>query len=142
MPVQKARQNPAPTEMSRANAAMIAELCAAAEAPTMAATLIREGVTVAEARTRLDVVGQIKSMVDLVKGRPGITASLTTQALAGRLTLAQVRATMIGAMAAADEAIHIDAFKLTGDGQTNGAAASKRSMVALVEKSGMKPVKS
>lgn len=59
-------EEPAPVasvETVKADPAEIAELCASANVATMAAVLIREGVTIDEAKTRINSAGQIRDMV-------------------------------------------------------------------------------
>lgn len=122
----------------------VAELCCAAEQPEMISAMIRDRVTLATARTRLDVLGQIRPMLALSQGRPGITDDLKAKLLSGRFSVAQARDAVLTAMAEADEALgHIDHMRRTGNG--SGGANSREMMRASMEKTiraqGMEPVK-
>lgn len=52
---------------ARADASKIVELCADAGVPKLAASLITEGVTVAQAQERIDAAGEIRQMVGLAR---------------------------------------------------------------------------
>ena len=112
----------------------VAEMCMAAGQPELTAALIAENVTLPQARGRLDVMATIRPMVAMLHGRSGITAEMETEALSGRLTVAQVRERMLDALADADAEIVVDNRRSTGDGAPDGPALMKRSMIEIVEK--------
>ncbi|WP_342640930.1 head maturation protease, ClpP-related [Rhodoligotrophos ferricapiens] len=84
-------------------AAEIAEICTAAGVPQMTATLIKEGVTPAEARIRADTAKQIRATVDLARTAPGIEADLADQFIAQGASIEQVRAQLFEKIATAQQ---------------------------------------
>lgn len=81
----------APAAAAAAEPAAIAELCAANNAAHLAAGLIREGVTLEQAKERINVAGQIRSVVaDARKINPALDTKLADE--------------LIGASASADHA--------------------------------------
>ena len=125
---------PAPVAYTREHFAAIAAACADAGQPEMAARLIAEGVSLPEARTRLDVVPQIQAVLALGRTCPKMTAEFRDKALSGRMTVLQVRTAVLDAMAETDAETVIDNKRLTGTGAPDGPALMKRNMVELIEK--------
>ena len=135
---------------SRADAAEIAEICANGGAPSMTATLIREGVTAAAARERVNAAGQIKDVVALAsKNAPHLAADFADRAIAAGKSVATVKAELFDAMAARSEApeAEVDHHKRAGAGGANHSATtptdarakSKASMQAELKRRGMLP---
>ena len=131
---------------SRADAAEIAEICANGGAPSMTAALIREGVTAAVARDRVNAAGQIRDVVALArKNAPHLAADLADKAIAAGKSVAAVKADLFDAMAAADAAAPVDAHHRAGAGGANRSAGngdstakSKANMLKLVGASAKK----
>ncbi|MCW6506897.1 hypothetical protein [Lichenifustis flavocetrariae] len=113
--------------------ALLADLCIDAEQPMMIATLIRENATVAQARTRLDVLATLRPTMAMVEHRPGITAEIKDRVLSGRLSIAQARTAIFDAMADADEANLVDNKKPTGNGAPDGRTLMRESMLKQIE---------
>ncbi len=133
-PQAKARQPepPAIGDDEPLEPAELFELCLAAEQPDLAPDMIRAKVTLPQARARLDVMANIRPMLAFVDRAPGITAALKTEALSGRLTIAQVRERIFEAMASADESYEVDNKRPAGTAALNSRALAKRSMEKLV----------
>ena len=93
----------------------------AAGAPEMMAAFIRAGVTVGEARARLDIAGRIRELVVLAEGLPGVTPGLIDEAIAGGWSLDRVRGEIFERMAAADAATHVNTIhnNATTSGRTS-----------------------
>lgn len=82
-------------------AADIANLCATAGVPAMAATLIREGATLEQARVRVEGAKQIRAAVELArKGCPQIDANLAETYIAAGTPITQVQSDLFEKMAA------------------------------------------
>ena len=83
----------------------IVEACISAEAPAMAAKLIRDGVTVEQAKARLDGAKDIRAAVTLArKSCPTIDAALADQFIASGCSLEKVRADLFEKIAATQAA--------------------------------------
>ena len=126
-----------------ADPASIAELCNYAGAPQMAAALIREGVTMAEAHARIDYAGNVRDVVMLARQTsPKISLAFADQAIANKMPLAKIREALLDQMAAANEAIVIDTHppRRAPEGEV-GRAASKRNMQKMVRDLGQEPRK-
>ena len=144
-PVTETKTDPT---FSRADAAEIAEICANGGAPSMTATLIREGVSAEQARQRVNAAGQIKNVVALArKNAPHLAADLADKAIAAGKSVDTVKAELFDAMAAASEALPVDAHHRAGTGGANHSATnpadarakSKASMQAELKRRGMLP---
>jgi ATP-dependent protease ClpP protease subunit len=84
------------------SAAAIVDLCAKAGVPTMASVLIVEGLTVEQAKARVDNTSNIRSAVELArKSCPTMAADLADTFIAAGLTMDQVRAKLFETMTAA-----------------------------------------
>jgi len=81
------------TKATAASAASIVDLCVAAGVPAMASALITEGVTIEQAKARVDNTKDIRAAVDLArKSCPKIEANAADAFIAAGLTMDQVRA--------------------------------------------------
>lgn len=110
---------------SRADAAEIIDICNAGGAPTMASTLVREGVSAEQARQRVNAAGQIKDVVALArKNAPHLAADLADKAIASGKSVATVKAELFDAMAAASEALPVDAHHRAGTGGADHSASA------------------
>ncbi len=90
------------TKTTTATAAEIVDICVAAGVPTMASALIREGVTVDQAKARTDTAKDIRAAVDLArKSCPKIEANAADAFIAAGMTMDQVRAKLFEQITAA-----------------------------------------
>lgn len=130
--------------MNANDAAEIADLCNAAGQPTMAATLIREGVDIVTARARIDYAGNVRvllAMATRIAPRMSLPEGYVDAAVRAYKPVAAIRDELFAKMAEADEAIVIDHFKRTGDGSGDPTQRSKANMVEQVKAAGLEPVK-
>ena len=132
---------PRPAADAPLDPAVVAEMCAAAEQSELTASLIRERVTLVQARDRLDVMATIRPMAAMLRGRHGITAEVEQEVLSGRLSVVEARTKLLEAMADADAAIVIDNKRRTGDGSPDGRAIARKNMEAQLDRAGIKPVR-
>lgn len=132
----------------RADAAEIADICNAGDAPTMIGSLIREGVSAEQARQRVNAAGQIKDVVALArKNAPHLADDIAAKAIAAGKSVGTVKAELFDAMAAASEKYPIDHHHRAGTGGANhsattpadGRAKSKANMQAELKRRGMRP---
>ena len=92
------------TSMSRANAAEIVTLCVAGGVPAMAANLITEGVTVAQAKDRIQTVANVSERVALArKVNQSIAADFGTKLLAEGKSPAEISDALLNAICASEE---------------------------------------
>jgi ATP-dependent Clp protease, protease subunit len=98
-------ETPAPVAVvapAKADPAEIAELCASANVATMAAGLIREGVTLEEARARIDCAGEIRAMVAQAgQVNKAIDAALAEKFIADGMNADQARKALFTKIVAA-----------------------------------------
>lgn len=88
-------------DATRADAVTIVEMCNTAGVPAMAAALIKEGVSTADAKTRVDGAKEIKAAVELArKSCSAIDAGQADKYLAAGLSIEQVRADLFTKMSA------------------------------------------
>lgn len=94
----------APASMSRADASEIVTLCVAGGVPAMAANLIAEGATVAQAKDRIGAAGEVKNLVALARRKdPTLPADLDVTMLAEGKTVEQARAALFDKLVAAED---------------------------------------
>ena len=133
-PKGKARK-PSPDETC--DPAAIAELCNEAGVPTMTATLIREGVSITEARNRVDYVGHVKGVVAMAhKTMPAIPITFADEAIKARMPLAKVREEIFNRMAEADEALPLTTLHRAGAGGTDTPGVTTDASVTPGHQSG------
>jgi len=90
--------------VSRADASEIARLCTEGGVPAMAASLLAEGVSVAEAKTRVGAAGEIRNLVALARRKdPTLPDTLDATMLAEGKTVEQARAALFDKLVAAEE---------------------------------------
>lgn len=93
------RPQPDATTVSRGDAADIVAMCTAAGFPTMAAALIKDGVSISDAKTRVDGAKEIKAAVDLArKTSPQIPESQADAYVSAGTPIEQVRADLFTKM--------------------------------------------
>ncbi|MDX7950485.1 hypothetical protein P7D22_04735 [Lichenihabitans sp. Uapishka_5] len=102
----------------------------------MTAILIREGVTLAEARERLDIVSAVNALLAFGHDCPKLTTEFRETALSGRMTVQQVRVAVLDAMADIDAETVVDNKRPTSSGEPCGPAPMKRD---AAERSDKKP---
>lgn len=92
------------TTVSRSDASEIAKLCVDGGVPAMAATLLAEGVTVAQAKERIGAAGEVRNLVALARRKdPTLPADLDVTMLAEGKTVEQARAALFDKLVAAEE---------------------------------------
>ncbi|WFS07771.1 head maturation protease, ClpP-related [Methylobacterium sp. 391_Methyba4] len=92
------------TTVSRSDASEIAKLCVDGGVPAMAATLLAEGVTVAQAKERIGAAGEVRNLVALARRKdPTLPADLDATMLAEGKTVEQARAALFDKLVAAEE---------------------------------------
>lgn len=100
---QPGHPDPAPPpadSFTRADAAEIVALCNAAGVASMASALIKDGVSVTDAKARIDDAKEIKAAVDLArKTCPQISEKQVESYIAAGTPLAQVRSDLFDKMA-------------------------------------------
>lgn len=78
---------------ANANAAAIVDACMSAGVPQMASSLIKEGLSVKDAKARIDTAGEIRGLVDKArKMQPALPANMAETFIAAGTPVAQVRA--------------------------------------------------
>lgn len=118
------------TKTTTATSAEIVDICVAAGVPTMASALIREGVTVEQAKARADNTKEIKAAVDLArKSAPSIEANAADAFIAAGMTMDQVRAKLFEQITAAQSPEITSAHQST-TGEVDAAAAEAAKVVA------------
>lgn len=113
------------TAKTTAHAAEIATICAEAGVPTMTATLIKEGLTVDEARARTTQAKDIKAAVDLA-GKSGLKldADYADKAIASGRSLDAVRGDLFAKITAAQSPEIASHHQPAGNAATATAKAS------------------
>ena len=92
------------TTVGRAEAAEIAKLCVDSGAPGMAAPLLAEGVSLAEARARVAAAVGVQSMVNIARGlNASIPEDFAATMLAEGKGIEQIRASLFDQIVAAEE---------------------------------------
>jgi len=115
------------TKTTAAAAADIVDLCAAAGVPTMASSLIREGLSLDEAKARTSNAKDIRAAVDLArKTCPTIEANAAEAFIAAGVTMDGVRAKLFEQITAAQSPEITSAHQsTTGEGDAAAAEAAK-----------------
>jgi len=102
-----------------ASAASIVDICVAAGVPAMASALITEGVTLDEAKARVNNTKEIRAAVDLArKSHPKLEANLADTFITAGLTMDQVRAKLFEQMTA------VQSPEITSPHQSAGSEAN------------------
>lgn len=107
------------TTVSRADASEIVTLCVAGGVPAMAASLLAEGATVAQAKERIGAAGEVKNLVALARRKdPTLPADLDTAMLAEGKTVEQARAALFDKLVASEERTSVSSH-VAPDGAAN-----------------------
>lgn len=110
------------TSVSRSDAAAIAKACVDGGVPAMTASLLAEGVSLAEAKTRIGAAGEVKNLVALARRKdPNIPEDLADTMLAEGKTVEQARAALFDRLVAAEEKTSISSHVST-DGSDDPSA--------------------
>lgn len=114
---------PAPVAtVTRSDASEIAKLCVDGGVPAMAATLLAEGVTVAQAKERIGAAGEVKNLVALARRKdPTIPEDLAATMLADGKTVEQARAALFDKLVAGEERTAVSSHVPT-DGEGDPAS--------------------
>jgi ATP-dependent Clp protease protease subunit len=111
------------TSVSRSDASAIAKACVDGGVPAMASSLLAEGVSLAEAKTRIGAAGEVKNLVALARRKDSsIPEDLAETMLAEGKTVEQARAALFDKLVAAEEQTSISSHvpadgKKTSDGK-------------------------
>lgn len=123
---------------TRADAAEIAKLCVNGGVASMASALIAEGVSVDEARTRINAAGEMKAVVEHARRvDPTIPADAADKLLAEGKTVEQARASFFERFVAAEEKTSIRSHVPAAQGNA-GLTASASSMERELRRAGLK----
>lgn len=127
------------TSVSRADASEIVTLCIAGGVSAMAASLIAEGLTVAEAKVRIGAAGEIKNLVALARrADPTIPETLTADLIGEGKSVEQARAALFDKLVARDEATAVSSHHTAEKPPAvAGPEAAKSNMRAQLERSGL-----
>ncbi|UYW32506.1 head maturation protease, ClpP-related [Methylorubrum extorquens] len=127
----KAGSEPAPkpetssTTIARADAAEVAKLCVDGGVPALAATLLAEGVTVAQAKERIGIAGQINDRVALARRKDSsIPADFGTKMLADGKSVEHVVTALLDKLAANEEQTSIASHVPATEAPQAGAGGS------------------
>ncbi|CAO4138039.1 head maturation protease, ClpP-related [Methylorubrum extorquens] len=125
------------TSVPRSDASAIAKACVDGGVPAMAASLLAEGVSLAEAKTRIGAAGEVKNLVALARRKdPNIPEDLAATMLADGKTVEQARAALFDKLVAAEEKTAIASHPPAALGNA-GAAASTASMEREIKRAGL-----
>lgn len=123
--------------VSRADASEIVTLCVAGGVPAMAASLLAEGATVAQAKERIGVAGEVKNLVALARRKdPTLPADLDATMLAEGKTVEQARAALFDKLVASEDQTSISSHVPAALGNA-GPTASATSMQRELKRSGL-----
>lgn len=124
---------------SQADAAEVVKLCVDGGVPTMASSMIAEGVSVEDAKTRIAAAGKAKDLVALARRKdPGIPADLAATMLAEGKTVEDIRAALFEKLVAAEEKTSIASHAPpAADGPTAGISAAQTSMQRTLKRAGL-----
>jgi len=126
------------TAVPRVQASEIAKLCLDGGLPEMTASLLAEGVSVEQAKGRIQMAGQVKDLVALARRTsPEIPEDFATTMLAEGKTLDQARAALFDKMVAQDEAAVVTTAQHPQRQTQAGRAAAMANMRAQLEGRGM-----
>ena len=123
--------------VSRSDASEIAKLCVDGGVPAMAATLLAEGVTVAQARDRVAAAGKAKDLVALARRKdPSIPEDLAATMLAEGKNVEQIRTALFDKLVAAEEETSIASHVPAAAGNA-GLSSSRASMQRELKRAGL-----
>jgi ATP-dependent Clp protease, protease subunit len=126
----KAEASAEATKTTAATAADIVDLCNTAGVPTMAATLIREGATMEQAKARTTSAGEIRARVDAArKMQPKIEANAADTFIAAGLSPAQASERLLEQITAL-QSPEITSAHQSSTGEVDEAKAEAAKVVA------------
>jgi len=118
------------TSVPRSDASAIAKACVDGGVPAMAASLLAEGVSLAEAKTRIGAAGEVKNLVALARRKdPNIPEDLAATMLADGKTVEQARAALFDKLVAAEEQTSISSH-VPADGKPKADDAKSVDLTA------------
>ena len=123
-------------------AAAIASLCADCGVPHMTASLLREGVSLDQAKTRVSAVGTVRIMVAIARQKePSIEATIGDTMLAAGQGVEAIRAELFERIVAAEDVVgDINSHTPLPMGATDHARmAARASMERTLREQGMEP---
>jgi hypothetical protein len=124
--------------IGRAEASQIAKLCVDGGVPGMAATLLAEGVSVDDAKTRIAAAGEAKNLVTLARRKDSsIPEDFAASMLADGKTVADVRTALFDKLVAGEEKTSISSHVPAALGNA-GPTASATSMERELKRAGLK----
>ncbi|SFH04467.1 head maturation protease, ClpP-related [Methylobacterium gossipiicola] len=136
--VEGARNAATASTVSRADASEIAKLCVEGGVPAMAATLLAEGATVAQAKERIGAAGEVTNLVALARRKdPSLPTNLAATMLAEGKTVEQARAALFDKLVAHEDRTSISSHPPAAQGNA-GPTASATSMERELKRAGMK----
>ena len=125
------------TSISRSDASEIAKLCIEGGVLTMTASLLAEGVTVAEAKNRIGAASQIKELVALAgRANSDVKPDLADTFLAEGKTVEQARAALFDKLVAKQEASEVRSHVSVPVAESSRTAATS-SMQRELERAGL-----
>lgn len=121
------------TKTTAAAAADIVDLCTTAGVPTMASALIREGVTMDEAKKRTSAAGEIRNRVEAArKMQPKIEADAADKFITAGLSPAQVSEKLLEQITALQSPEITSSHQAT-TGEADEAKAEAAKVVASIQ---------
>ena len=135
--VEEGKAQASATSLPRAQAGEVADLCLAGGVPEMTASLLREGVTVDQAKTRITAAGEIKDAVALARRtNPDIPETTAATMIAEGKTVEQARSALFDKLVAKDEAAPITSQHVPSTVKADRGAA-KASMEQQLKRAGL-----
>ena len=126
-------------EITRSEAAQIAEHCHACGVPHLAAGFLGEGLSLDEVKARVSAVAAVRQMSTIARRKePSIPADLGTNMLAEGHSVPEIRAELFERIVAAEEQTSIASHVPAASGNA-GHAASQGSMRRTLQASGITP---
>lgn len=124
-------------EITRSEAAQIAEHCHACGVPHLAAGFLGEGLLLDEVKARVSAVAAVRQMSTIARRKePSIPADLGSNMLAEGHSVPEIRAELFERIVAAEEQTSIASHVPSGSA---GPAASQGSMRRTLQASGITP---
>jgi ATP-dependent Clp protease protease subunit len=129
---------PLAATLARADAAEIARLCVEGGVPAMTASLLAEGATVEQAKSRIQAAGEVRNLVALARrADPKIPEGLADEMLAQGKTVDQARAALFDKLVAKDEATSVASHHVAEPAPATGPIAAKDNMRRQLERAGL-----
>lgn len=126
-------------DISRSEAAQIAEHCTACGVPHLAAGFLGEGLSLDEVRVRVSAVATVRQMSTLArKKEPSIPADLGANMLAEGYGVSEIRTELFERIVAEEEKTSISSH-VPADRGNAGISASRASMERALKAQGITP---